>query len=196
MCDGTDYLGFGLSHMGAYAATPTSADGFQYGDDIEIRAWCARNLFEIALLCEYVMTDPARAKEFVSQKASDELQINEGFVSLADDPGHPSLHIVADRNAQIRQVMAKHGMAESKPLMVAALAKRTGNQDEYEAFLQTLFEICSSSAWLIFAKQNETDTPTLRNVFVIQAQFYAAENSETASGFHHCIESGTSCLKE
>src|SRR5689334_10765398 len=56
-----DYLGFALRHLAAYGSKQLSRMASQYKEPIETHAWCARNLFELALLCEYVVGDPLRA---------------------------------------------------------------------------------------------------------------------------------------
>src|SRR5207237_306565 len=70
---------------------------------------------------------------------------------------------------------AKHGVAESRPLAVSVLAKQTGNQDEYEAFFKLYSKYVHPSAWLVFARVDEADTPAFRNVFFIQAQYSGAK---------------------
>src|SRR5690606_11389016 len=49
---------------------------------IEYAAISARNLFECYLIAAYIISDPYKGKEFISQKPREELEINEGFLSL------------------------------------------------------------------------------------------------------------------
>src|SRR5438552_7447640 len=115
--DKGDYLGFVLGHLVAYASGQLIRLASLYQVGIEMQASTTRNLFEVYLLCEYVLADPIRAKECVAQKASDELQIKEGFVGLSDDPNDPSLRPILERNDHIRRTMAKHGLPEGSTLV-------------------------------------------------------------------------------
>jgi len=152
-----------------------------YSAGIEFHAWTARNLFEACLLCEYLLSDPPRAKEFIAQKASDELRINEGFISLSADPNDLNLQPVIERNEHIRRALAKHSLPETRDWQVKFLAKETNNEAEYEAFFKLYSKYVHPSAWLVLAAPNETDKPEHRNVFLVQAQYYGARILKLAS---------------
>lgn len=66
--DKSDYFGFALGHLATYASTQLIRMASLYQAGIEVHAWGARNLFEVCLLCEYVVADPPKAQEFVSQE--------------------------------------------------------------------------------------------------------------------------------
>jgi len=73
---------------------------------IEHLAISARNLFECYLLIAYTIDDPSRAKEFISQKAFDELEINEGFLSLTTtNTSATAIKMIQDRKDSINKLM-------------------------------------------------------------------------------------------
>lgn len=172
--DKDDYLRFALNGLIHYASIQVLRFIDFYEKEIESQAWAARNLFEIYLLCVYIIQDESRARQFVSQKAVDELQINEGFMSLCRNSNDPSLPHVRERNERIKRALEKHSMDVSlRPWSVKFLAEKTENQVEYEAFFKLYSKYVHPSAWVILGDPTETDTPTLNNVFLVQAQFYA-----------------------
>jgi Family of unknown function (DUF5677) len=179
-----DYLGFALNGLVRYSSIQVLRLVELYEGSIESHAWIARNLFEGYLLCAYIREDASRARQFVSQKGVDELQINEGFMTLCQDQSEPSLQVVRERNDRIKWALNKHATPVSqRPWRVEFLAKQTGNQGEYEAFFKLYSKYVHPSSWLIFGEPNETDTPVLANIFLIQAQYYAALILKIAQDF-------------
>lgn len=172
--DNQDAVGFSLRRIAEYASKQIVRVAELYSAGIELHAWTARNLFEAYLICEFILRDEANAKQFVSQKATDELQINEGALGLADDPDDPNCGPIIKRNEHIRRTLAKHALPERRPWPVADLAKRTGHKSEYQAFYKLYSKYVHASAWLIFGKSEEVDTLVYHNIFLMQAQKYAA----------------------
>lgn len=172
--DKSDYCGFALTHLVGYASGQLSRLASLYQAGIELHAWTARNLFEACLLSECFLQEPSKAREFVAQKASDELQINEGFIGLSEDPNAPALRPILERNNHIRHTLAKHALPEARPWSVSSLAKLTHNETDYDAFFKLYSKYVHPSSWLVFAAPNEADTPVLRNIFLVQAQYYGA----------------------
>jgi hypothetical protein len=171
--DRNDYLRFAFGNIAMYCSSQTDLLITHHDSPIQTIAWIARNLFECYLLCEYVTTDPVKAEEFVVQKASDELDINEGFITLAE-PGTAgnNLQLIQDRNDHIRSTLNKHGIKETGHWTVGMLAERTGKKGEYNAFFKLYSKYVHPSSWLINGKSEEYDTDVYRNVFFLQAQFY------------------------
>ncbi len=142
---------------------------------IEFSAFTARNLFECYLLVAFILSDPSKAKEFVGQKASEELEINEGFLSLTK-PSTPvaitkSIH---DRMTYIKDLMQKHGVPLERHWTVSYLAKQTNNKVEYESFFKLYSKYIHPSSWIVNSQANEYDNPVFRNIFVLQGQHYAS----------------------
>ena len=172
--DKNDCFGFALHHLVAYASAQLRRLASLYSAGIEFHAWTARNLFEACLLCEYLLSDPPKAKEFTAQKAKDELQINEGFISLSADHNDFNLRPVIERNEHIRRALAKHSLPEARYWSVPFLVEKTHNETEYDAFFKLYSKYVHPSAWLVLAAPDEADKPELRNVFLVQAQYYGA----------------------
>lgn len=95
----TDYRVVALSGLSNYTRVLFDRLITNQNAPIEHIAVAARNLFECYLLVAYVIDNPSRAKEFISQKAFDELEINEGFLSLTTTTtSQTSIKLIQDRN--------------------------------------------------------------------------------------------------
>ena len=64
-----------------------------YPKEIDIIAWCTRNLFEMFVTAFNVLESEAELKKWVGQMASDELEIVDGFIGLAEKESSPALEL-------------------------------------------------------------------------------------------------------
>jgi hypothetical protein len=141
---------------------------------IEYNAISARNLFECYLLIAYIIGKPSKAKEYISQKAYDDLQINEGFLSLKTaNTSETSIKQIRDRMDYIKELMKEHELTPSKNWNVSHLAEKTNNKLEYEAFFKLYSKYVHPSSWIVNSHDNEYDNPVFRNIFLLQGQLYA-----------------------
>lgn len=168
-----DYIGFALCKLVSYAASLTETLISFLKMSIELNAWTARNLFECYLIASYIISDISNAKEFLAQKATDELEIYESLLTLkhsgtTKDAEKP----VLERMEHIRNTMKKHSLAKLNHWTVSRLAKQTGNKEEYDVFFKLYSKYVHPSSWLINGEKSEFDNQTYRNVFLIQAQYY------------------------
>lgn len=142
---------------------------------IEFCAISARNLFECYLLVAFILADPSKAKEFIGQKASDELEIGEGFLSITK-PGTQEVAIksIQDRMSSVKKLMRQNEIPIEKYWTVSSLAKQTNNKVEYEAFFKLYSKYIHPSSWIVNSASNEYDNPVFRNIFLLQGQHYAS----------------------
>jgi hypothetical protein len=187
--DRDDYQSFALNRILINSAIQVEHLSSYLHAPIEFLAWITRNLFECYLLCEFITPDPLKAKEFIMQKAVDELQINEGILTLSDaDASNANSKPILDRNNHIRNTLKKHEIKESGHWTVSMLAQQTNNKDEYEAFFKLYSKYVHPSSWIINGNKSEYDTLSYRNIFLLQAQYYAsclikaAEEYKTSHG--------------
>ena len=142
---------------------------------IEFCAISARNLFECYLLIAFILSDPSKAKEFIGQKASDELEICEGFLSITK-PGtqEAAIKSIHDRMSLVKKLMRQHEIPIGKHWNVSSLAKQTDNKVEYEAFFKLYSKYIHPSSWMVNSLSHEYDNPVFRNIFLLQGQHYAS----------------------
>ena len=160
----TNYTGVLFERMISYKDFP-----------IEYNAISARNLFECYLLIAYIINDPSKGKEFLSQKSFEELEINEGFIALKTaNTSETNIKLIRDRMDYIKELMKKNGFTPSKHWSVSFLAKQTNNKVEYEAFFKLYSKYVHPSSWIVNSYNNEYDNPVFRNIFLLQGQLYAS----------------------
>jgi hypothetical protein len=168
-----DYPGFALRNLVAYSSFLVERLISYLEFPIELSAWTARNLFECYLIAAYIVPDPIKAKEFLTQKATDELEIYDGILSLKHSTNTKGVEKpIKDRMEHIKNTMKKHGLNQSKHWTVGMLAKQTGNKEEYEAFFKLYSKYVHPASWLINGEKSEFDNPTYRNIFLLQSQHY------------------------
>lgn len=142
---------------------------------IEYNAISARNLFECYLLIAYIISNPSKAKEFLSQKAYDELEISEGFLSLTTvNTPETTVSLIRERMDYIKELMKKHEFTTSKNWNVNYLAIQTNNQLEYKAFFKLYSKYVHPSSWVVNSHNNEYDNPVFKSIFILQGQHYAS----------------------
>jgi len=140
---------------------------------IESIAISARNLFECYLLIAYVIDEPSRAKEFISQKAFDELEINEGFLSLTNSSTPDiSIKMIQNRIDYIKELMKSAELTPSRHWNVSHLAKQTNNKIEYDAFFKLYSKYVHPSSWIVNSHDYERENPIFKNIFFSQGQIF------------------------
>lgn len=140
---------------------------------IEDLAVSARNLFECYLLIAYIIDDPSKAKEFISQKAFEEIEINEGFLSLTTTDTHDAVKkAIKDRTDQVNKLMKNSGLTPSKYWTVNHLAIKTSNKLEYDVFFKLYSKYVHPSSWIVNSFDDERDNPVFRNIFFSQGQIF------------------------
>ncbi len=169
----TDYRPVALRGISSYTSIILDRLITNKNAPIEYIAISARNLFECYLLTAYVIDDPSRAQELISQKALDELEINEGFLSLTTaNTSAETIKMIEARKDYINKLMEISGLSPSKHWTVSELAKKTENKMEYDAFFKLYSKYVHPSSWLMNSHKYEYDNPVFRNIFFSQGQIF------------------------
>lgn len=171
--DDNDFVVFSLRGLTNYTSILLERLNLYQGSPIEFCAILARNLFECYLLVAFILSDPTKAKEFIGQKASGELEINEGFLSLTNaSTQETNIKLINDRMIYIKDLMGKHEVPIKKHWTVRYLAERTNNKVEYEAFFKLHSKFIHPSSWIVNSFAHEYDNPIFRKIFILQGQIY------------------------
>lgn len=172
---GEDYQLFALRALTSYTGELFDRLISHKDFPIEYNAISARNLFECYLMIAYIIKDPSKAKEFLSQKAYDELQINEGFLSITTaNTSEIAVKSIHDRMEFIKELMKKNNFTPSKSWNVNDLAEKTNNQTEYKAFFKLYSKYVHPSSWIVNSRDGEYNNPVFKNIFILQGQHYAS----------------------
>ena len=172
---GEDYQLFALRALTSYSGKVFDRLISHQDFPIEYNAISARNLFECYLLIAYIISKPSKAKEFLSQKAYDELQINEGFLSITTaNTSEIAIKSIHDRMEYIKELMKKNRLTPSKSWNVSYLAQKTNNETEYKAFFKLYSKYVHPSSWIVNSHNNDYENPVFKNIFILQGQHYAS----------------------
>lgn len=169
----TDYRVVALRGLSNYTHILFNRLITNQNEPIESVAISARNLFECYLLIAYVIDDPSKAKEFISQKAFDELEISEGFLSLTNaTTPETSITMIQNRMDYIKKLMASAELTPSRHWSVSHLARQTNNKVEYDAFFKLYSKYVHPSSWIVNSHDYERDNPVFKNIFFSQGQIF------------------------
>lgn len=170
---GHDYTLFALRALASYTGTLFERLISHQDFPIEYIVISARNLFECYLLVAYITSEPSKGKEFLSQKAFDEIEINEGFLALKiENTSEGSIKAIRDRIDYIKDLMKKSDFTPSKHWTVSYLAQQTNNKVEYEAFFKLYSKYIHPSSWIVNSVNNEHDNPVFKNIFFSQGHIF------------------------
>lgn len=150
-------------------------------ESIELPAWCARNLFELNLILRFVLQSEENLKNWMGQLATDEIQILEGILELAEEKNDPRVKILNERITEIRRLGSKHKIELKPPIPISGLASKVGMQSEYRAFFKLYSKYVHPSSWIVNGPKERIDSLEYWNTFVIQAQIYATDTYERVS---------------
>lgn len=173
--DETDYRAIALRGISSYTSILFERLITNQNAPIEHLALSARNLFECYLLTTYIVDDPDRAKEFISQKAFDEREINEGFLSLTNNnTPEISIKMINDRMEHVNNLMKDNDLTPKKHWTVSYLAQNTNNKVEYDAFFKLYSKYIHPSSWTVNGRVEEYGNPVFKNIFFSQGQIFTS----------------------
>lgn len=179
-----DYTGHALQNLINFSSTLLERLVKCLEESIEMSAWIARNLFECYLISVYITSDLEKAKEFLVQKAGDELEIFESILTLNKLANTKTNETpIRERIEYIKKIMQEHNLIKKGHWTVGMLAQLTGNKDEYDAFFKLYSKYVHPSSWLINAQLNDSDNWVFRNVFLLQSQLYTGYLMKVASNY-------------
>ncbi|SHF84479.1 hypothetical protein SAMN05444377_1244 [Flavobacterium fontis] len=169
----SDYLVFALRGLSSYTSVLFNRLIANQNMPIEHLAFTARNLFECYLLIAYIIDEPIKAKEFISQKAFEELEINEGFLCLTTETtSESSIKTIRDRMNYINEVMKSAELTPTKYWSVSNLAVKTNNKIEYDAFFKLYSKYVHPSSWIVNSHSFEYDNPVFKSIFYSQGHIF------------------------
>ncbi len=152
-----------------------------YPSDIEGAAWCARNIFEINLILRYISRESENLHRWMGQRAGDEKQIIEGFLTLSAESNLPERKVLQDRLETIDAITAKHNIQVSGPFNIKLIADQERLSDEYAGLYKLFSKYVHPSSWLVNASVESVQSRDYMNIFVIYAQLHAGDSCSRLS---------------
>ena len=129
-------------------------------------AWACRNLLELNIYTQYVLSSEANAQRFTGEQLADGIAIFDAFETWAarNDPAlvTPPIRAVlaelADRKSR------EEAAAPERPLSVKYLSAQAGLADEYANITRLCAKLTHPSVFSILAGADEGDLPLLRPI--------------------------------
>jgi hypothetical protein len=141
--------------------------------DIEELAWSVRNLHEIDLTLRYVLQSAEYLDEWTAQMLTDEKDVVEGFLSLADKLPAQDRVQFEQRLQRIQEASRKLGLQMRRPWSMRHLAQATSREREYDTFDKFFSKFVHPSSWLLNGRRERTGATGYRNLIVGLAQVLA-----------------------
>jgi hypothetical protein len=129
-------------------------------------AWACRNLLELNIYTQYVLSSKGNAERFSGEQLADGIEIFDAFQTWAarNDPAlvSPAIGAVladlADRKSQ------QEAAAPQRPLSVKYLSAQAGLADEYANMTRLCARLIHPSVFPILAGADEGELPLLRPI--------------------------------
>jgi hypothetical protein len=140
--------------------------------DNEVLAYATRNMFELNMIYQYTCINNDNLREWIGNKAQDEIEIYEGILKISEKPNSIEEKIIKDRIDHIKALAQKHNYKLSKQLTTKTLSERVGLVKEYDGLFKLYSKFVHPTSWLINSKDEEINSLQYKNIFLIQFQTY------------------------
>lgn len=137
---------------------------------LEVIALSARNVFEIWLRLEYILSAEANCQSWREEGLSDQIQVYEAMLTLDGlDASKATIRAEVER-------VKRHGVRQRlgggrKPLRTVDLAKTTGHKAEYDGFYKLYSKLVHPSSWSVNWPQ-AVSSPMYRMALARNVQLY------------------------
>jgi hypothetical protein len=129
-------------------------------------AWASRNLLELNICTQYVMSSEANARRFAGERLADGIGILDAFQTWAarNDPALVTPAITAVLNSLLERRAQEEAAAGQRPLSIRYLAAEAGLADEYANMSKVCAKLVHPSVFPLLAGAGEGELPLLRPV--------------------------------
>jgi hypothetical protein len=132
-----------------------------------------RGLYEIQLRTQLVILHPEELTRWQTEAVSDKIQMLDGLLGISTDGGADAPRkVLTEEIENLRNLLSKHGLQETKPFATAEIAKKLGKLDEHKSLFKLFSKIVHPTSYLI---NNPADASSEENFCIlhIHAQIYA-----------------------
>ena len=129
-------------------------------------AWACRNLLELNIYTQYVLSSEANARRFAGEHLADGIEIFDAFQTWAarNDPALVTPQITAVLSELVEQKSKQEAAAPQRPLSIRYLSAEAGLADEYANMTRVCTKLIHPSVFPILAGATEGDLPLLRPI--------------------------------
>jgi hypothetical protein len=155
-----------LFNIGYRAAQEVGRTSHWLHESNDLVAWCVRNLYELDLILNKILSSTEALNNWLGQFAKDEIDIIEGFQTIRDISSERVNEHFGQLSAKIKKFSQSSGFEMSGPWITAKLAKSIGREGEYRLFYKFLSKYVHPSSWSINANQARINSDDYRNILV------------------------------
>jgi hypothetical protein len=140
-----------------------------------IIAWATRNLYELNLITRFVLESEDQMNQWIAQSAKDEIELWEGFITLADKEKHLNeIDAINKRIDWVKKAVEKHGLEMTKFPATIQLAKNLKLADEHAGFYKIYSKFVHPSSILVNKPEN-INLEVIFPILTMNAQKYGLD---------------------
>lgn len=141
----------------------------------ETLALSTRNIFELNMIYQYTCLNDENLREWIGNKAKDEIEILEGMLTLSEKPNSEDEKIVKARIDSIKTTAQNNNYKISKQLNTKMLAEKVGLVKEYEGLFKLYSKFIHPTSYLINSNPEAINSLQYKNIFLMQFQIYLSD---------------------
>lgn len=141
----------------------------------EILALSTRNVFELNMIYQYTCLNDENLREWIGNRAKDEIEILEGMLTLSEKPNSEDEKIFKARIDDIRTTAQNKNYKISKQLTTKMLAVKVGLINEYEGLFKLYSKFIHPTSYLINSNPEAVNSLQYKNIFLMQFQIYLSD---------------------
>lgn len=129
-------------------------------------AWACRNLLELNIYTQYVLSSEANARRFAGERLADGIEIFDAFQTWAarNDPALVAPEIAAVLSSLVEEKSQEEAGTPQRALSIRYLSAEAGLADEYANMARLCAKLIHPSVFPVMAGASEGDLPLLRPV--------------------------------
>ncbi|MFT5617211.1 MAG: hypothetical protein ACI85I_000427 [Arenicella sp.] len=135
-------------------------------------ALSTRNVFELNMIYRYTCLSDDNLKEWIGNKAKDEIEILEGILKLSENSNSDEERIIKERIDKINTTAQQQNLKVKKQLNTKSLAEKVGLVAEYNGLFKLYSKFIHPTSYLINSAPVDIESLQYKNIFLIQFQTY------------------------
>ena len=150
-------------------------------------AWASRNLLELNIYTQYVLSSEANARRFAGEQLADGIEIFDAFQAWAarNDPALVTPEISAVLTSLVERKSQEEAAAPERPLSIRSLSAAAGLADEYANMTRLCAKLIHPSVFPVLAGADEGPLPLLRPVLFRAGAGHGLEIIQAIRGAKH-----------
>jgi hypothetical protein len=134
------------------------------GDSTPLVAWACRNLLELNIYTQYVLSSEANARRFTGERLAEGMEIFDAFQTWAarNDPALVTPAVAAVLNSLAEAKAQEEAAAPLRALSIRYLSAEAGLADEYANMSRVSAKLIHPSVFPVLAGADEGPLPLLR----------------------------------